>query len=69
VEKYMDYHRRLLTIKPGVSGMAQVSGRSDIDFDREYHLDLYYIENWSLALDIQICLKTFGVLFRKRRNL
>ncbi|PIP27631.1 MAG: hypothetical protein COX30_00740 [Candidatus Moranbacteria bacterium CG23_combo_of_CG06-09_8_20_14_all_39_10] len=69
VEKYMDYHRRLLTIKPGVTGMAQVSGRSDLDFEDEYKLDLYYIENWSLALDIQICLKTIGVLFRKRRNL
>ncbi|MDP1833686.1 MAG: sugar transferase [Candidatus Moranbacteria bacterium] len=69
VEKYMDYHRRLLTIKPGVTGMAQVSGRSDLDFEHEYKLDLYYIENWSLWLDIQICLKTVGVLFRKRRNL
>lgn len=69
VEKYMDYHRRLLTIKPGVTGMAQVSGRSDLDFEDEYKLDLYYIENWSLWLDIQICLKTVGVLFRKRRNL
>lgn len=69
VEKYMDYHRRLLTIKPGVTGMAQVSGRSDLDFEDEYKLDLYYIENWSLWLDIQICLKTIGVLFRKRRNL
>jgi len=68
VEKYMDYHRRLLTIKPGVTGMAQVSGRSDLDFEDEYKLDLYYIENWSLWLDIQICLKTLGVLFRKRRN-
>lgn len=68
VEKYMDYHRRLLTIKPGVTGMAQVSGRSDLDFEDEYKLDLYYIENWSLWLDIQICLKTVGVLFRKRRN-
>ena len=68
VEKYMDYHRRLLTIKPGVTGMAQISGRSDLDFDQEYKLDLYYIENWSLWLDIQICLKTFSVLFRKRRN-
>lgn len=68
VEKYMDYHRRLLTIKPGVTGMAQVSGRSDLDFEQEYRLDLYYIENWSLWLDIQICLKTIGVLFRKRRN-
>lgn len=69
VEKYMEYHRRLLTIKPGISGMAQVSGRSDLDFEKEYKLDLYYIENWSLWLDIQICLKTVGVLFRKRRNL
>lgn len=69
VEKYMEYHRRLLTIKPGVTGMAQISGRSDLDFEDEYRLDLYYIENWSLWLDIQICLKTIGVLFRKRRNL
>jgi len=68
VEKYMDYHRRLLTIKPGITGMAQVSGRSDLDFEDEYRLDLYYIENWSLWLDIIICLKTFGVLFRKRKN-
>lgn len=69
VEKYMDYHRRLLTIKPGVTGMAQVSGRSDLDFEDEYKLDLYYIENWSLWLDIQICLKTVGALFEDRRNL
>jgi exopolysaccharide biosynthesis polyprenyl glycosylphosphotransferase len=68
VEKYMEYHRRLLTIKPGVTGMAQVSGRSDLDFEDEYKLDLYYIENWSLWLDIQICIKTAGVLFRKRKN-
>lgn len=68
VEKYMEYHRRLLTIKPGVTGMAQISGRSDLDFEDEYKLDLYYIENWSLWLDIIICIKTVGVLFRKRRN-
>jgi len=69
IEKYMEYHRRLLTIKPGVSGMAQISGRSDLDFEDEYKLDLYYIENWSMLLDIIICLKTIGVLFSKRRNL
>ena len=68
IEKYMDYHRRLLTIKPGVTGMAQISGRSDLDFEDEYRLDLYYIENWSMLLDIIICLKTIGVLFKKRRN-
>lgn len=69
VEKYMDYHRRLLTIKPGVTGMAQISGRSDLDFEDEYKLDLFYIENWSLWLDVQICVKTVGVLFRRRKNL
>lgn len=68
VEKYNEYHRRLLTIKPGITGMAQVSGRSDLNFEDEYKLDVYYIENWSMWLDFQICLKTIGVLFRKRRN-
>lgn len=68
VAKYNEYHRRLLTIKPGVTGMAQVSGRSDLEFEDEYKLDLYYIENWSLRQDIQICLKTVLVLFKRRRN-
>ncbi|MFZ2153712.1 MAG: sugar transferase [Candidatus Moraniibacteriota bacterium] len=68
VEKYREYHRRLLTIKPGVTGMAQVSGRSDLDFEDEYKLDLYYIENWSLLLDIQIIFKTVSVLVKRRKN-
>jgi len=68
VEKYMEYHRRLLTIKPGVTGMAQVSGRSDLDFEDEYKLDLFYIENWSLLMDISICLRTIMTLINKRKN-
>lgn len=68
VAKYNEYHRRLLTIKPGITGMAQVSGRSDLEFEDEYKLDVFYIENWSLWQDIQICLKTAFVLFKKRRN-
>ncbi len=68
VEKYREYHRRLLTIKPGITGLAQVSGRSDLDFEDEYKLDLYYIENWSLWLDIQIILKTIIILTKKRNN-
>ena len=68
IEKYNEYHRRLLTIKPGITGMAQISGRSDLQFEDEYKLDVYYIENWSLWLDIQICLKTLSVLFRRRKN-
>ena len=68
VAKYNEYHRRLLTIKPGITGMAQVSGRSDLEFEDEYKLDVFYIENWSLWQDIQICLKTALVLFKKRKN-
>ena len=68
VEKYHEYHRRLLTITPGITGMAQISGRSDLDFEDEYKLDVFYIENWSLWLDIVILLKTPLVVFRDRRN-
>ncbi len=68
VEKYSEYHRRLLTIKPGITGMAQVSGRSDLEFEDEFRLDVFYIENWSLWVDIVICLKTAGALIRRRKN-
>lgn len=68
VEQYKEYHRRLLTIKPGITGMAQVSGRSDLAFEDEYRYDVYYIENWSLLLDIEICLRTALTLVRRRKN-
>lgn len=68
VEKYADHQRRVLTIKPGITGMAQISGRSDLEFDDEVRLDTFYIENWSLWLDIQIILKTIPSLLRNRRN-
>lgn len=68
VEKYEDYHKRVLTIKPGITGMAQISGRSDLEFNDEVRLDTYYIENWSLKLDIIIILKTAIALLKKRMN-
>ena len=68
VDKYREYHRRLLTIKPGITGMAQISGRSDLDFEDEYRLDVLYIEEWSLWLDIMICLKTIPAMVINRRN-
>lgn len=58
VSRYERWHRKLLTIKPGITGMAQVSGRSDLKFEDEAKLDIYYIENWSPELDLQIVLKT-----------
>ena len=68
VAKYKPEHRKVLTIKPGITGMAQVSGRSDLAFEDEYRLDVFYIENWSLWLDIGICFKTAGALLARRRN-
>ncbi len=68
VNKYREYHRRLLTVTPGITGMAQISGRSDLDFEDEYRLDVYYIENWSLYLDVIIILKTPISLLRNRMN-
>jgi len=63
VAKYENYHRKTLTIKPGITGLAQVSGRSDLLFEEEAKLDIYYIENWSILLDFSILLKTpFAVL-------
>lgn len=69
VERYETWQKRTLSIKPGVTGLAQVSGRSDLSFSDEARLDIYYIENWSLWLDIEILFKTFFVLLKKRNNI
>lgn len=67
VGQYAGTYRRLLNIKPGITGMAQISGRSDLDFSEEARLDLFYIERWSLGMDIKILLKTPGAVFRGRK--
>jgi len=67
VAKYENYHRKTLTIKPGITGLAQVSGRSDLLFEEEAKLDIYYIENWSIILDINILLKTPLAVFKHRK--
>lgn len=58
VDKYKPEQRKILTIKPGITGMAQISGRADLDFDDEVRLDTYYIEHWSPWLDLYVLLKT-----------
>ena len=66
VGKYQKHHKQLLTIKPGLTGLAQISGRSDLSFEEEAKFDIYYIENWSMSLDLQILIKTIKViLFQK----
>lgn len=64
VANYKKQHKFVLTIKPGITGMAQISGRSDLDFEEEMQLDTYYIEHWSPWMDIIIILKTIGVLIK-----
>lgn len=60
------WHRRRLSMRPGITGLWQVSGRSNIDFDQWMKLDLRYIDGWSLMMDLKILLKTLpAVLFAK----
>ena len=69
VAKYKSHHHRVLGIKPGITGMAQISGRSDLGFEEEVRLDTWYIENWSVWLDLKILLKTISVvLFPKHKE-
>ncbi len=66
-EQYDAHHKRRLSLKPGLTGLWQVSGRSNItDFEDVVRLDCSYIDNWSLWLDCKIILKTIPVVFKKR---
>ncbi|MCK5061405.1 sugar transferase [Candidatus Parcubacteria bacterium] len=65
--KYESHHKKVLTLKPGITGMAQISGRSDLSFEEEVKLDTYYIENWSLLLDLAILLRTPLAILRGRK--
>lgn len=69
VAKYEHHHKKVLTVKPGMTGMAQISGRSDLSFEEEVKLDTYYIENWSMSLDISILFRTPLAVIRGRKAL
>lgn len=62
VARYERHHKKVLAIKSGVTGLAQISGAEQLPFEEEVKLDRYYIENWSLKKDIAILLKTLGIL-------
>jgi len=66
VKKYSLKQKRLLTIKPWLTWMAQVNWRENNDFKKESSLDIFYIENWNMLLDLKIILKTFSVLFNRK---
>jgi lipopolysaccharide/colanic/teichoic acid biosynthesis glycosyltransferase len=64
LDGYEDWHFRRLSVKPGITGLWQVAGRGDPDFDRWTQLDLEYIDRWSLMLDIKIMLRTIPAVLR-----
>ena len=63
IENYKARQRRVLSIKPGITGYAQIHGRDTLTFDQEATKELEYIQNWSLWLDVYIIIMTFWVLF------
>lgn len=66
VVEYQSWHMQRLEVKGGITGLWQVSGRSDLTFDEQCLLDIYYIENWSLALDLRIMLQTIPYVLSGR---
>lgn len=66
VEVYREWHRRRLEGPQGITGLWQVSGRNRLSFDEMVKLDIEYIENWSISLDIKILLRTVGVVLFDR---
>jgi exopolysaccharide biosynthesis polyprenyl glycosylphosphotransferase len=66
VEAYESWHHRRLTVNQGMTGLWQVSGRSLLTFEEMVNLDIYYIENWSIWLDLLILLKTMPIVILAR---
>jgi exopolysaccharide biosynthesis polyprenyl glycosylphosphotransferase len=65
-EKLQPWHRKRYNVLPGITGLWQISGRSELTFDDLVRLDFYYLENWSIWMDITILLKTLPAVFGQR---
>jgi lipopolysaccharide/colanic/teichoic acid biosynthesis glycosyltransferase len=63
VARYTEYVRRRLAVKPGITGLWQISRRSELSWEEAVRLDLRYVENWSLMLDMQILWKSCPTVF------
>jgi undecaprenyl-phosphate galactose phosphotransferase len=66
LERYGDFQQFYLRVSPGITGLWQVSGRSDTSYDERVGLDVWYTQNWSIVYDIAILFKTVGVVFGKK---
>jgi lipopolysaccharide/colanic/teichoic acid biosynthesis glycosyltransferase len=65
VARYTVAQRRRLAVRPGITGLAQVSGRNAIPWSRRIELDLYYVDHWSIRLDLHILWQTLAVVVRR----
>ncbi len=66
IEKYDRWDMNLLTVQPGITGLWQVSGRSDVSYEDRVRLDMYYIRNWNIWLDLQLLIQTIPAVLRGR---
>jgi exopolysaccharide biosynthesis polyprenyl glycosylphosphotransferase len=66
VQHYQRQHKIVLAIKPGITGLSQISGRSDLTYEEEINLDTFYIETWSLYIDLIIIIKTPFIVLTRR---
>ena len=68
VEKYNDFEKRRLQVKPGLAGWALIHGRNSLTWEERIKYDVWYVDNWSLWLDIKIIFKTFYLIFIKQEG-
>jgi undecaprenyl-phosphate galactose phosphotransferase len=68
VRKYGEHAKILFSVKPGVTGLWQISGRNDVSYDERIALDMWYIEHWKLGTDIIIMIKTAWMLLRRNKE-
>jgi lipopolysaccharide/colanic/teichoic acid biosynthesis glycosyltransferase len=66
VSMYKQFDMNLLTVLPGITGLWQVSGRSDISYEERVRLDMYYVRNWSIWLDLQLLFQTIPAVLKGR---
>ena len=66
LDRYGELKDLLMSVPPGLTGLWQVSGRSDLTYDERVRLDLYYVENWSLPLDAQIIARTLPAVLSSK---
>ena len=66
VIKYGEFYNYFIAVKPGITGLWQVSGRNDIDYSERVQLDVWYVRNWSIELDIEILIKTAMVVLGRK---